>query len=56
MFYMEKKHLRMFTVKIESCGDILLYFCEIGNMEKYVILVYMAFFNGYKLDKYDPCQ
>ena len=46
----------MFTVKIESYGDILLYFYEIGNMKKYLILVYMASVNGYKLDKYDPCQ
>ena len=44
--------LRMFMVKIE----ILLYFCEIGNMNKYLILVYMAPINGYKLDKYDPYQ
>ena len=46
----------MFTVKIESYGDIVLYFCEIGNMKKYLILVYMALVNGYKVDKYDPCQ
>ena len=25
--------------KIESYGDILLYFCEIGNMKKYLTLV-----------------
>ena len=30
----------MFTAKIENYGDILLYFCEIGNMKKYLILVY----------------
>ena len=46
----------MFTVKIESYGDILLYFCELGNMKKYLILVYMVVDNGYKIDKYDPCQ
>ena len=51
-----KMDLRMFTVTIESYGDILLYFCEIGNMMKYLILVYMALVNGYKFDKYDPCQ
>ena len=45
----------MFTVKIESHGDILLYFCEIGNMKKYPILVYMTLVNGYKLDKYISC-
>ena len=46
----------MFAVKIESYGDILLYFCEIGNMKKYMILVYMALINEYKFDKYGPCQ
>ena len=46
----------MFTVKIESYGDILLYFYEIGNMKKYLILVYMAPVNGYKLDKYGSSQ
>ena len=46
----------MFMVKIESYGDVLLYFCEIGNMKKYMILVYMALVNRYKLDKYDPGQ
>ena len=51
-----RMNLRMFTVKIESYGDIVLYFCEIGNMKKYLILVYMALVNGYKVDKYDPCQ
>ena len=45
----------MFTVKIESYGDILLYFCEIGNMKKYSILVYMTPVNGYKLDKCVSC-
>ena len=51
-----KINLIMFTIKIESNGDIFLYFCEIGNIKKYLILVYMAFVNGYKLDKYDSCQ
>ena len=51
-----KIDLRMFTVKIESYGNILLYFCEIENMKNYMILVYMAPVNGYKLDKYDPGQ
>ena len=46
----------MFTVKIESYRDIFLYFCEIGNMKKYLILVYMAHVNGQKLNKYDSCQ
>ena len=45
----------MFKVKIESYGDILLYFCEIGNMKKYLILVYMTHVNEYTLDKYGPC-
>ena len=45
----------MFTVKIVIYGDILLYFYEIENMKKYMIFVYMAHVNGYKLDKYDPC-
>ena len=40
-------------VQIESYEDILLYFCEIGNMKKYLTLVYIAHVNGYKLDKYD---
>ena len=40
----------MFTGKIKSYGDILLYFCEIGNMKKYLTLVYMAHVNGYKLN------
>ena len=46
----------MFTVKIESYGDILLYFCEIGNMNKYLTFVYLALVNECKLYKYDPCQ
>ena len=46
----------MFTVKIKSYGDILLYFCEIGKMEKYLILVYLTNVNGYELDKYDIDQ
>ena len=46
----------MFTVKIESYEDILLYFCEIGNMKKYLILVYITSVNGYKLEKYVSCQ
>ena len=46
-----KTVLRMFTVKIESYRDIILYFCEIGNMGKYLILVYMINVNEYKLDK-----
>ena len=45
----------MFTVKIESYGDILLYFFEIGNM-KYLTMVYMAPINEYKLEKYGPYQ
>ena len=51
-----KMDLRIFTIKIESYGNILLYFCKIGNMKNYLILVYMAPINGYKLDKYGPCQ
>ena len=43
-------------VKIESYRDILSYVCEIGNMKKYLILVYMAHVNEYKLDKYNPGQ
>ena len=65
--FMWKMDLRMFTIKIESYGDILLYFFEIINMKKYLILVYitlsmsinlknMALVNGYKLDKYGPSQ
>ena len=46
----------MFTVKIENYEDILLYFCEIGNMKKYMILVYMESISVYKLDKYEPDQ
>ena len=46
----------MFTVKIESYGDILLYFCKIGNMKKYLTLVYRAPINGYKLNKYRSCE
>ena len=45
----------MFTVKIENYGDMFLYFCEIRNMKKYMILIYMTPVNGHKLDKYDPC-
>ena len=41
----------MFTIKIESYGDILLYFCGIRNMKKYLILAYTALVNGYKIDK-----
>ena len=51
-----KMDLRMFTVKIESYGDLLLYFCEIGNMKKYLILVYRASANVYKLNKYGISQ
>ena len=29
-----KINLRMFIIKIESYEDIILYFCEIGNMKK----------------------
>ena len=49
-------NLKMFLVNIESYGGILLYFCEIGNMKKYLTLVYMTPINGYKLNKYEPCQ
>ena len=55
-YFVWKMDLRMFTVKIESYGDILLYFCEIGNMKKYLTLVYRAPVNGNKLDKYGPGQ
>ena len=41
----------MFTLKIKSYGDILLYFYEIENMKKDLILVYIASINKYKLDK-----
>ena len=53
---MWKMELRIFTVKIGSYGDILLYSLEIGNMKKYFTLVYMVTVNGYKLDKYGICQ
>ena len=56
MSFIWKMDLKIFMVKIESYGDILLYFCEIGNMKKYLILVYMAHVNGYKLDKYGLYQ
>ena len=46
----------MFTIKIESYENILLYFCEMGNMKKYLILVYMTHVNRYKLEKYSPGQ
>ena len=45
-----KMDLKMFMVGIESCRDIVLYFYEFGNMTN------TASVNGYKLDKYDPCQ
>ena len=48
MCFIWKMDLRMFIVKIESYRDILLYFCEIGNIKKYLILVYMVLVNGYK--------
>ena len=51
-----KMDLRMFIIKIESYGDILFYFCEIGNMKEYLILVYMAHVNRYKLNKYGSGQ
>ena len=47
-----KIYLRMFMVNVESYGNIFLYFCEIGKIKKYLILVYIAHVNGYKLDKY----
>ena len=56
MCFVWKMDLRMFMVKIESYADILFYFCEIGNMKKCLTLVYMAHVNGYKLEKYCPCQ
>ena len=56
MCFVWKMDLRIFTVKIGSYGDILLYSWEIENMKKYLTLVYMALVNGYKLDKYDSCQ
>ena len=62
MCFIWKMFLRMFIVQIESSRDILLYFCEIGNMKKYrprsmgINLTNMAPVNGYKHDKYDPCQ
>ena len=31
-------------------------FCEIGNMKKYLALVYMTHVNRYKLEKYCPSQ
>ena len=46
-----KIDLRMFTINIESYGDIFLYFCEIRNMKKYLTLVDMAHVNVYKLEK-----
>ena len=55
MFCMENEFENVYG-KIESYGDILLYFCEIGNMKKYFTLIYMAPINEYKLDKYDPSQ
>ena len=36
----------MFMVIIESYEDILLYFCEIENMKKYLTLIYMTTVNG----------
>ena len=51
-----KMDLRIFTVKIGSYEDIFLYSWEIGNIKKYLTLVYIAYVNGYKLDKYDSCQ
>ena len=65
MFWMENGFENV--LNIESYGDIFLYFCEIGNMKKYLTLVYMASvneyilhkmapINGYKLDKYVLCQ
>ena len=40
----------------KSYGDIILYICELGNINKYLTLVYIASVNMYKLDKYDPSQ
>ena len=51
MFCMENGFENVYG-KTESYGDILLYYCEIINMKKYLILVYMAPVNRYKLDKY----
>ena len=51
-----KMDLRMFTVKIEIYEDIFLYFCEIGNLKKYLTLIYMAPVNGYKFEKYGSDQ
>ena len=42
-----KMDLRMFIIKIESYGDIILYFYEIGNMKKIFDLVYTAPSTGY---------
>ena len=55
----------MFMVKIESYGDIFLYFCEIRDIFGFdlirprsmsINLTNMAPVNGYKLDKYGPGQ
>ena len=51
-----KMDLKMFMVGIESYGNIFLYFYEFGNMKGIFDFGFYDPFNGYKLDKYDPCQ
>ena len=45
----------MFVVGIENYGDTFLYFYEFRNMKEYLTLVFMAFVNEKKLDKYGLC-
>ena len=41
-----KIDLRMFMVKIQSYGDIILYFVEIGNMKEIFDIGLYGFVNG----------
>ena len=46
----------MFMVGIKSYRDIFLYFYEFGNMKGIFDFGFYDPINGYKLDKYGPCQ
>ena len=48
--------LKMFMVGIENYEDIILYFYEFGNMKEIFDFGFYVLVNGYKLDKYGPCQ
>ena len=45
-YFVWKIDLIMFMIKIESYGDIILHFCEIGNTKKIFDFVLYGLVNG----------